>query len=158
MSAATGESSPLLERYRRLAVALDAEWRIPLLGTRFGWDAIIGLVPGFGDALAALIGAYGLYVGWRLGAPAVVLARMALNLGIETLVGTVPLAGDLFDIAFRADLRNVALLDHWIAAPRATRRRSLLLFGTIVLVFLGTIGAILGLFVWALTLLLTGTR
>jgi hypothetical protein len=152
------ESGVLLARYRRLAVALDAEWRVPLLGTRFGWDAIIGLVPGFGDALAGLIGAYGLYVGWRLGAPAVVLAQMALNLGIETLVGTVPLAGDLFDIAFRADLRNVSLLDRWMAAPRTTRRRSALLFVTIVLSFLLAIAAIVGLALWGLTLLFAWAR
>jgi hypothetical protein len=152
------EPGILLARYRRLAVALDAEWRIPVLGTRFGWDAIIGLVPGFGDALAGLIGGYGLFVGWRIGAPVVVLARMALNLGIEALIGTVPLAGDLFDIAFRADLRNVSLLDRWLAAPGETRRRSVLLFLSIVLGFLAAVGAVVAVGLRLLTLLLSGAR
>jgi hypothetical protein len=82
-----------LERYRALAYALDARWRVPGLGVRFGWDAVIGLFPGFGDALAGLLGGYGLFVGWRLGAPAVVLARMLLNLVVETVVGSIPVAG-----------------------------------------------------------------
>jgi len=151
-------SAVLLERYRRLAVALDAEWRLPVLGTRFGWDAIIGIVPGLGDALGALIGAYGLYVGWRLGAPPVVLARMALNLGIEALVGTAPLFGDIFDIVFRADLRNVALLDRWLATPDRTRRHSLLLFAAIALGLLAAMAAAIALAIWLLTLLLPGAR
>jgi hypothetical protein len=89
-----------LQRYRLLASALDARWQLPGTGIRFGWDAVIGLLPGLGDALGGLIGSYGLYVGWRLGAPVVVLARMLLNLAIETVAGTVPLAGDLFDIGW----------------------------------------------------------
>jgi hypothetical protein len=128
---AVADQGRALERYRRLAYALDARWRIPGIGIRFGWDALIGLAPGLGDALAGLIGSYGLYVGWRLGAPVVVLARMLVTLGIETIAGTIPVAGDLFDIGFRANLRNVALLDRWLQQPHQTRQRSRWLFSAV---------------------------
>jgi Domain of unknown function (DUF4112) len=134
-----------LGRYRLLAHALDARWRIPGTGIRFGWDAVMGLVPGVGDALGGLLGGYGLYVGWRLGAPVVVLARMLLNLGIETVAGTVPLAGDMFDIGFRADLRNVALLDRWLEQPHQTWKRSRWLFLGLALGLLTVVVGVIGL-------------
>jgi Domain of unknown function (DUF4112) len=144
-----------LARYRTLAHALDAQWRVPGLGVRFGWDAVMGLLPGVGDAMGGLVGSYGLWVGWRLGAPAVVLTRMLLNLAVETVVGTIPLAGDLFDIGFRADLRNVALLDRWLEHPHKTRRQSRWLLVGLVLalvaVGVGTIAATL----WLLGTLLS---
>lgn len=150
-----GDQTRALERYRRLAHALDARWRVPGTGFRFGWDAVIGLVPGLGDALAGLIGGYGLFVGWRLGAPLVVLARMLLNLGVETVAGTVPLAGDLFDVAFRADLRNVALLDRWLEKPGQTRKRSRWLFIAIAMGLLSVLVATILATLWLLSTLLS---
>jgi hypothetical protein len=144
-----------LERYRALAHALDARWRVPGIGIRFGWDAIIGLVPGLGDAIAGLLGGYGLYVGWRLGAPGVVLARILLNLVVETVIGSIPVAGDLFDIGFRADLRNVALLDRWLAHPHETRRRSRWLFLSIALGLAAAMLAAVLIALWLLSLLLS---
>ena len=127
---------PHLARYRALAQSLDARFRIPGTQFRFGWDAIIGLVPGAGDTLGALLGSYGLYVGARLGAPPVILLRMLLNLALDLTLGAVPVAGDLFDFAWRSNLRNVALLERWLERPHETRRRSaallLLLFGILV--------------------------
>jgi len=99
---------------------------------RFGWDALIGLAPGLGDAVAGLLGAYGLLTAYHLGAPAPVLLRLLLNLGIDLLFGAVPLLGDLFDVAWKGNLRNVALLDRWLAEPETTRRRSTGLFGLIL--------------------------
>jgi hypothetical protein len=144
-----------LQRYRLLASALDARWQLPGTGIRFGWDAVIGLLPGLGDALGGLIGSYGLYVGWRLGAPAVVLARMLLNLAIETVAGTVPLAGDLFDIGFRANLRNVALLERWLAEPRQIRKRSRWLFLGLSCGLLAVVVGVAALSVWLLLTLLS---
>lgn len=146
------------ERYRRLGQALDARWRIPGTGIRFGWDALIGLLPGVGDALASLIGSYGLYVGWRLGAPVVVLARMLLNLGIETIAGTVPVAGDLFDIGFRANLRNVALLDRWLQKPHQTRKRSRWLFSAIAAGLLAVLAIPILVTLWLVTRLLNSSH
>jgi hypothetical protein len=148
------EPALALERYRRLAHALDAKWRIPGIGVRFGYDAVIGLFPGIGDALAALIGSYGLYVGWRLGAPPVVLLRMLLNLGMETVVGTLPVLGDAFDIAFRADLRNVALLDRWRDRPGEIRRRSRWLLVGVAAALLAIVTSTIGGILWLLDQLL----
>ncbi len=141
-----------LERYRALARRLDAEFRIPFTPIRFGWDAIIGLIPGIGDAAGGLLGGYGLLVGWRLGAPAGVLLRMLLNLVIDVGVGSLPLLGDLFDVAWRNNLRNVALLERWVQAPHRTERRSAaLLWGllaAVVLLATGAAAAALWFVVW----------
>jgi hypothetical protein len=147
-----------LARYRILAHALDARWRMPGIGVRFGWDAVIGLVPGLGDAIGGLAGSYGLWVGWRLGAPTVVLARMLLNLTMETVVGSIPVAGDLFDIGFRADLRNVALLDRWLEQPHQTRKQSRwLLLGLALVLLAVAVGAIVCT-LWLLGALLSMSR
>ncbi len=119
---------PQLTRFRIIATALDARWRLPGTSLRFGWDTVIGLVPGLGDGIAGAIGGYGLYAGWRLGAPLVILARMLLNLALETLVGTIPIAGDLFDLGFKGNLRNLRLLEHWLERPAATRAASRWIF------------------------------
>ncbi len=99
-----------LEKLERLAQRMDRAFRVPLAGVRVGWDSIAGLVPGIGDALALAPAGYILYRGFRMGASAPVLARMAANIGIDTLIGSIPLAGDLFDVAWKANTRNTALL------------------------------------------------
>jgi hypothetical protein len=101
-------------------------------------------VPGIGDAAGGLLGGYGLYVAFRLGAPPVILARMLLNLGVDLIGGAVPLAGDLFDFGWRGNLRNLALLERWIERPQQTRRRS----GALLLGLLLTILALAGGVVW----------
>jgi hypothetical protein len=146
---------PQLARFRSIATALDARWQIPWTPIRFGWDAIVGLVPGLGDALAGFAGSYGLYAGWRLGAPAVVLARMLLNLGLEVGLGSIPVAGDLFDIGFKGNLRNLRLLERWLDRPASVHRRSRwLLIALATSVFALLLGVVL-LTLWLLHLLLT---
>jgi hypothetical protein len=71
---------------------------------------MLRLVPGIGDAVASLLSCYLLYEASRLGVPRLVLARMAVNVALEGLIGAVPVAGDAFDVFFRANRRNVALL------------------------------------------------
>lgn len=98
------------ERLRRLAWLLDSS--IPVPGTRWtvGIDALIGLVPVLGDVAGMLLSSYILLQAVRLGAPKRVLARMALNIAVEGLVGSIPLLGDLFDAGFKANQRNIRLL------------------------------------------------
>src|SRR5918999_2546085 len=98
-------------RLARLAWLLDNS--IPLPGTRFriGIDAIIGLVPGLGDLLGVLLSSYIVREAARLGAPPSVLTRMAFNVAPEGLVGLVPVVGDVFDAAWKANQRNLVLLD-----------------------------------------------
>jgi len=111
---------------------------IPLPGgMRIGADAIIGLIPGIGDAVGALISAYLVNEARAMGAPRSVLLRMMGNVFIETVIGAIPFAGDLFDAAFKANMRNLALLEHYAANPVASRRTSRwFVFGFSVLMLL----------------------
>ena len=120
------------ERLRQLAWLLDSS--IPIPGTRFsvGLDALIGLLPFLGDLVGVLLSTYILGEAARLGAPKSVLMRMRFNVGLEGLVGIVPLAGDAFDAVFKANQRNVRLLEAWLEEPRRTARSSRLLGAAIV--------------------------
>ncbi|WP_156256062.1 DUF4112 domain-containing protein [Sandarakinorhabdus oryzae] len=97
-------------RIERLEYMLEGAVRIPGLGTRIGLDALIGLVPGVGDAAMAAMGLYLVWEARNLGASRFMLARMLGNVGIDALIGSVPLAGDVFDIFFRSNSRNLKLL------------------------------------------------
>jgi hypothetical protein len=112
------------ERLKQLAWLLDSS--IPVPGTRLtiGLDPLIGLFPVLGDLIGVLLASYILGEAARLGAPKSVLARMAFNVGLEGVVGIVPLAGDAFDAAYKANQRNVRLLERWLDEPRRTARRS----------------------------------
>ena len=100
-----------LEGLRRWANLLDSAFRIPGTRIRVGLDAIIGLVPGVGDLSAPVFAAVILVTGFKLRLPAIVQARMVVNATIDMVLGLVPLLGDLADIAWKANLRNLALLE-----------------------------------------------
>ena len=100
-------------RYRRLrhvARLLDSAIVVPGIRLRIGADAILGLVPGFGDAAMGLVGAYLIYEAHRLGAPRAALMRMVANLVLDTAVGAIPVVGDVWDFFFRANDRNMQIL------------------------------------------------
>ena len=99
-----------LARLDALARLLDTAFIIPGTNIRFGIEAVMRLVPGIGDAAASALSCYLLYEAHRLGVPPRIFARMLLNVAIEGIVGAVPIAGDAFDVAFRANRRNVRLL------------------------------------------------
>jgi Domain of unknown function (DUF4112) len=99
-----------LARLDALARLFDTAFVIPGTNVRFGIEALLRLAPGIGDAAASALSCYLLYEAHRLGVPTRILARMLLNVAIEGLMGTVPLAGDAFDVAFRANRRNVKIL------------------------------------------------
>ena len=96
-----------LERYEEW---LDAKFRLPVVGYRFGLDGLIGLIPGVGDVATAAVSSVFIADAWKRGARKRVLARMAANVGIDFVVGTIPLVGDLFDFAFKSDTMNLRLL------------------------------------------------
>lgn len=104
-----------LERLRRLSHALDNAFTLPLVNYRVGWDAIIGLIPGIGDAITLLPSGYLIYQAHRLGTPRPLLIRMILNVLLEALIGTIPLIGDIFDAVWKANERNLALLERHLA-------------------------------------------
>ena len=100
-----------LEALRRYAVLLDSQFRVPGTNIRFGLDAIIGLIPGIGDISTPVFAALIVVQGVRMRVPVVVQARMVLNAVIDMALGFVPILGDLADIGFKANLRNLALLE-----------------------------------------------
>jgi hypothetical protein len=101
-----------------LEILLDEAFVIPGTGIRFGLDGIVGLVPGLGDVLAGLLSLVIPLAAWIRGAPYITLVRMAANLGIGVLVGSIPLFGDIFDIAWKANRRNYRLLCRHLGNPR----------------------------------------
>jgi hypothetical protein len=113
-----------LERLRVLARVLDNAIRIPGTDYRFGVDALIGLIPGIGDAISAIFSTLIILQAARLGAPRTTLLRMMANVGLDTLVGEVPILGDLFDAAWKSNLKNLDLLEDHLRQPAAARKES----------------------------------
>lgn len=107
---AQAEFQTALVRLERYATLMDARFQIPGTRIRFGLDPIIGLLPGIGDAIGLLLSLVIVVEAVRLGASKRLLLIMLGNLGLEALLGTVPLLGDLFDAGFKANLRNTRLL------------------------------------------------
>jgi hypothetical protein len=99
-----------LDEVRRLAKLLDTRWKIPGIGVRFGIDPVLGLIPGAGDLVAGAISTYVIVKAHRLGAPKSMLVRMAGNVAVDTVVGSVPILGSVFDLFYKASTRNLRLL------------------------------------------------
>jgi hypothetical protein len=110
-----------VERLRRLAHLLDDRFRIPGTRYRIGLDGLVGLVPGIGDGVTTLIALYIVLEARRLGVPLAKLGRMGINVGLDAVLGAVPLVGDLFDVAWKANRRNLALLLDHLDAEREAR-------------------------------------
>lgn len=103
-----------LTELAQLAALLDTRYRIPGTSWRFGIDAILGVVPGIGDTLAALPALYLIWRARQMGVPKSLLLRMIANVGIDTVFGSVPIAGTIFDVFFKASRRNVTLLRRYL--------------------------------------------
>ncbi len=136
---------PELERLKRLSRLLDSAIGIPGTRYRFGLDAIVGLVPGIGDAIGAIFSTYIIFQAARLGASKAILARMIGNVAVDTIVGEIPLLGDLFDVGFQSNIRNLSLIErhvHRPAAAKAQSRRVLVVLGIALLALLVGIVAV----------------
>jgi hypothetical protein len=133
-----------------LAHVLDDWFRIPGTSIRFGVDGIIGLVPGLGDILGGLASSIIVFAAWVRGVPYITLLRMVVNIGIEVVLGTIPLLGDAFDIAWKANRRNYALIVRHLEQKRRQTWRDwvflMLIAGTLAAIFLAPVFLIL----WAL--------
>lgn len=99
-----------IRRLRRLADWLDSRWTIPGTGIRIGLDGIASIVPVVGDSVTGVVSAWMVLEAARLGVPRATLARMAWNVGLDWTVGSIPVAGTLFDIGWKANNRNLALI------------------------------------------------
>jgi hypothetical protein len=136
---------------RRWAVLLDSAFRVPGTSFRFGLDAIIGLIPGVGDISTPAFAALILVQAVRARLPIVVQARMVLNAVLDMLLGLVPVVGDVADIGFKANLRNLALLERH-ARPGVPPAKSDYVFVTISLIVLAFVAlAPLVVLTWLLT-------
>lgn len=147
-----------VRRVDALAHLMDDAFPIPGFGVRFGLDPVIGLIPGVGDAIGAVVSAWIVLEAARLGAGAAVIARMLLNLAIDALVGSVPVLGDLFDAGWKANDRNVRLLHRVVDAPGAARRSSAAFVGAVALVLLLFVAGSVAAIVWLLTSVVHGVR
>jgi hypothetical protein len=112
------DAASRLARLRRVAWLLDAQFRLPGTRFRFGVNSLFGLSPVAGDVALGLVSLYLIWEAKRLGAPNALLGQMLLNVGIEVAGGAVPVLGDLFDMAFKANLRNLDLLERWLRGSR----------------------------------------
>jgi hypothetical protein len=134
-----------LDHLRRFAYWMDEGIRIPGTRWRVGLDPILGLVPGVGDAAGALLAAVILVEAARRGLSRFTLGRMAWNIAVDALLGAVPVVGDIFDATWKANLKNVALIDRHAAVPAEARKADrvfmLLLGGSLLLLCLALLAA-----------------
>jgi hypothetical protein len=107
---AQGKSVEIEQSLERLSWLMDDLFRVPVLGWRFGLDAIVGLIPGLGDTASSLVSFYILASGVRYGVPKITLVRMGMNLGLDYILGSVPVVGDFLDAWWKSNQRNVSLL------------------------------------------------
>lgn len=96
---------------KKLALLLDSAFEIPGTGQKVGLDPILGLVPGLGDAVSLTISLYILYVGHQLGLSRWQLTRMILNITVDTVVGSIPVLGDAFDLLWKSNMKNIDILE-----------------------------------------------
>jgi len=140
---------------QRLEFLLDEAIRIPGTGIRFGLDGIVGLVPGLGDVLAGLLSLVIPIAAWIRGVPYITLVRMAVNLGIGVLVGTIPIFGDIFDIAWKPNRRNFRLLQLHLVQPRRHTWRDWAFLAMLIAALAAVFALPIVLVIWAVTWLMT---
>jgi hypothetical protein len=140
-----------LDLLRRWAVLLDSAFRVPGTNFRFGVDAILGLVPGLGDLSAPVYAVFMLVTGFRMRVPPIVMMRMVVNAGLDMLMGLVPILGDVGDVVWKANLRNMALLERHARPGVPPNRGDYIFVGfCLLLVFLIALTPFVILF-WLLT-------
>lgn len=133
-----------------IAGLLDDIFRIPGTEIRFGLDALIGWVPGIGDAMTGIASFLIVFASWRRGAKAVTLARMIVNVLLETAIGAIPVAGDVFHVIWKANRRNYRLLLREREEPGAGAVRDWMFLAVVVLGVIGTAAIPIALLIWLL--------
>ncbi len=128
-----------LDRLRGIATVLDDAVRVPGTNIRFGLDALLGLLPGAGDAVTGAVAAYAIVLAARLGAPPIIIARMAMNVLVDVATGTIPVLGDIFDIGWKSNRKNVQLLERYHTQPQKVNAASWAVVAIVLLVILAAI-------------------
>jgi hypothetical protein len=114
--------APRLKRMRQLSRLLDSAIVIPGTKQRMGLDPILGLIPGGGDTVSAALSSYIIVEAALMGLPRSSLMRMVLNIALDTLVGSVPILGDIFDVFSKANLRNMQIIENHVKSPQPSVR------------------------------------
>lgn len=142
-------------QHRKFAELLDSKFRIPNTDIRFGVDPLLGLVPGAGDWLGGLISLYFLFQAVLLGGRSAVLGRMFINILLDLMIGSIPVIGELFDVYWKANERNVAILNELEQDPEKTTTESRFWVWTVFVQLVVLILAILWLIGWIIAELLS---
>ncbi len=142
-----------LQRLDNLAELLDESIRIPGIGYRIGYDALIGLIPGVGDLAGLMFGTYIVLESARFKVPRSTLLRMIANVLLEAAIGTIPLVGDIFDATYKSNLRNLRLLRTRIAAPESVPKSDRSFLALLIAIPVFGLVILTALIVWVLTLL-----
>ncbi len=129
-----------INRLRRLSRLLDNAIGIPGTKFRFGLDPILGLLPGGGDTLTGGLSAYIVVEAARMGLPREILWQMVVNIILDSLAGTIPVIGDLFDVGWKSNVRNIALLEKHLEVAESHKSDRLFIFGLILLLTLIILG------------------
>jgi hypothetical protein len=144
---------PAVLALRKWATLLDSAFQVPGTQMRFGLDPVVGLIPGIGDIVTGFFSVMMLVHAVRLRVPKIVLARMTMNVGVDLLVGAVPVLGDLFDAGYKANLRNLALLERHAGGLVPPQRSDYVFVALCVLVIAALAALPLLLAFWLLSLL-----
>jgi hypothetical protein len=131
----------ILKQVNTLAWLMDNSLALPLVNYRVGLDPLIGLIPGVGDIIGAIVSSFIVVQAVRMGVPSPILAQMVTNIAIESLVGIVPIVGDFFDATFKANVRNVELLNQVAGTSPSERAHSAVVGKGIIA---GIVGALIG--------------
>jgi hypothetical protein len=129
-----------INRLRRLSRLLDNAIGIPGTKFRFGLDPILGLLPGGGDTVTGGLSAYIVVEAARMGLPREILWQMVVNIILDSLAGTIPVIGDLFDVGWKSNVRNIALLEKHLKVAESNKSDRLFIFGLILLLALIILG------------------
>ena len=142
-----------LERLRKFARLLDSQYQLPG-GIKIGWDSILTWVPGVGDLVTNFLSFYIIYQGILMGVPPSVVLRMGLNLLIDNLIDVIPILGNVFDIFWKANNKNVVLLEAYFRNPERTQNISRIVTGVslflLLMIMAGAIALVLTAVMWSL--------
>ncbi len=140
------------EHLDHIAALLDDMFQIPGTSIRFGLDALIGWIPGIGDALAGTASFLIVFASWQRGARSITLARMIANVLLETMVGAIPVAGDVFHVVWKANRRNYSLLMREREQPGYHTGRDWIFLVVILVIAIAAVGIPIGILIWILRL------
>ena len=135
-----------LIRLKRLSERLDNTFTIPGTKYKIGIEALIGAVPIIGDLIGGILASYIMYSGMKMGAPPRIIARMAVNIAIDFAIGSIPIIGDLFDLVWKANKKNVELIEDATLDDKEEQKLNYLIITALILVLLGILLLILTMF------------